>query len=61
MVPNEEISMKWAYSNGHMGCFSELCSLDHLKEYVLSELKSTAERNKVTSSNIDYSIPALVY
>uniref|UniRef100_A0A2N9IMV1 Uncharacterized protein n=1 Tax=Fagus sylvatica TaxID=28930 RepID=A0A2N9IMV1_FAGSY len=47
VVPHEENTKKWAYSNGHMGSFSELCSLDQLKNYVLSELKSTAERNKL--------------
>lgn len=47
IIPQEENTKKWAYSNGHMGSFSELCSLDQLKKYVLSELNSTAERNKV--------------
>ncbi|XP_028771018.1 long chain acyl-CoA synthetase 1-like isoform X2 [Neltuma alba] len=47
VVPNEEITKKWAYSKGHMASFSELCSLDQLKKYVLSELKSIAERNKL--------------
>ena len=51
VVPHEENTKKWAYSNGHMGSFSELCSLDQLKNYVLSELKSTAERNKVISAS----------
>ncbi|KAJ1412548.1 Tetratricopeptide-like helical domain superfamily [Sesbania bispinosa] len=47
VVPNKEITKKWAYSNGHIAPFSELCSLDQLKKYVLSELKLTAERNKL--------------
>ncbi|XP_041022164.1 long chain acyl-CoA synthetase 1-like isoform X1 [Juglans microcarpa x Juglans regia] len=47
VVPHEENTKKWAYSNGHMGSFSELCYLDQLKNYVLSELKSAAERNKL--------------
>ncbi|KAK7344362.1 hypothetical protein VNO77_13882 [Canavalia gladiata] len=47
VVPNEEITNKWAYSNGHIASFSKLCSLDQLNKYVLSELKSTAERNKL--------------
>lgn len=54
IVPNEEITKKWAYSNGQMAPFSELCSLDQLKKYVLSELKLTAERNKVTSMEYGY-------
>ncbi|KAK7269590.1 hypothetical protein RIF29_22323 [Crotalaria pallida] len=47
IVPNEEVTNKWAYSNGHIASFSKLCSLDQLKKYVLSELKITAERNKL--------------
>ncbi|TKY52437.1 Long chain acyl-CoA synthetase 1 [Spatholobus suberectus] len=47
VVPNEEIANKWAYLNGHIASFSKLCSLDQLKKYVLSELKLTAERNKL--------------
>ncbi|KAK7259176.1 hypothetical protein RIF29_24776 [Crotalaria pallida] len=47
IVPNRKIIEKWAYSNGHMVPFSELCSHDQLKKYVLSELKLTAERNKL--------------
>ncbi|KAK9282252.1 hypothetical protein L1049_005166 [Liquidambar formosana] len=47
IVPHEENTQKWAYQNGHMGSFSELCLLDQLQNYVLSELKSTAERNKL--------------
>ncbi|XP_057439193.1 long chain acyl-CoA synthetase 1-like isoform X2 [Lotus japonicus] len=47
VVPNEEITKKWAYSSGHMASFTELCSLDQLKKHVLSGLKLTAERNKL--------------
>lgn len=47
VILHEENTKKWASSNGHMGSFSELCSLDQSKNYVLSELNSTAERNKV--------------
>ncbi|KAK7278157.1 hypothetical protein RJT34_23182 [Clitoria ternatea] len=47
VVPNEEVTNKWAYSNGHIAAFSQLCSLDQLKKYVLSELKSTGERNQL--------------
>lgn len=48
VVPNEDVTNKWAYTNGHIASFSNLCALDQLKKYVLSELKSTAVRNKVT-------------
>ncbi|CAI8603685.1 unnamed protein product [Vicia faba] len=47
VVPNEDVTNKWAYANGHIGSFSNLCALDQLKKYVLSELKSTAVRNKL--------------
>ncbi|XP_045796845.1 long chain acyl-CoA synthetase 1-like isoform X3 [Trifolium pratense] len=47
VVPNEDIAKKWSYSNGYMAPFSELCSFDQFKKYVLSELKLTAERNKL--------------
>lgn len=47
VVPNEDVANKWAYANGHISSFSKLCSLDQLKRYVLSELKSTAVRNKL--------------
>ena len=47
IIPHEEYTKKWAYEKGHMDSFSELCALDELKNYVLSELKLTAQRNKV--------------
>ncbi|XP_028796922.1 long chain acyl-CoA synthetase 1 [Neltuma alba] len=47
VVPNEEMSKKWAYSKGHTVPFPELCGLDQLKKHVLSELHSTAERNRL--------------
>ncbi|XP_027934376.1 long chain acyl-CoA synthetase 1-like [Vigna unguiculata] len=47
IVPNEEVVNKWAYTNGHISSFPKLCSLDQLNKYVLSELKLTAERNKL--------------
>ncbi|KAL8094454.1 long chain acyl-CoA synthetase 1-like [Apium graveolens] len=47
VVLHKEKSEKWAQRNGHKGSFSQLCSLKMLEEYVLYELKSTAERNKL--------------
>lgn len=47
VVPEEETTKKWAYLNGHMGSFSDLCSLDQLKDHIMAELKLIAERNKV--------------
>lgn len=47
VVPHKENTEKWAKQNGYTGSFSQLCSLKNLEEYVLHELKSTAERNKV--------------
>jgi len=56
VVPNEEVANKWAYTNGHISSFDKLCSLDQLNKYVLSELKLTAERNKVTSNAEVYEV-----
>ncbi|CAB4271878.1 unnamed protein product [Prunus armeniaca] len=47
VVPEEETTKKWAYLNGHMGSFSDICSLDQLKNHIMAELKLTAERNKL--------------
>ncbi|KAL6219599.1 hypothetical protein ACLB2K_007358 [Fragaria x ananassa] len=47
VVPEENSTKKWADLNGHTGSFSDLCSLDQLKNYILEELKLTAERNKL--------------
>ncbi|KAG9145784.1 hypothetical protein Leryth_011222 [Lithospermum erythrorhizon] len=47
VVPHEENTKKWAYQNGYKGSYSELCSLSQLQEFVILELKSTAERNKL--------------
>lgn len=49
VVPEEDTTKKWAYLNGHMGSFSDICSLDQLKNHIMAELKLTAERNKVSS------------
>lgn len=47
VVPNKENAEKWAHQNGHKGSWSELCKLRELQDYILSELKSTALRNKL--------------
>lgn len=47
VVLHEENTKNWAYLNGHMGSFTELYSLHQLQKLVLSELKTTAERNKL--------------
>ncbi|XP_022757815.1 long chain acyl-CoA synthetase 1-like isoform X3 [Durio zibethinus] len=47
VVLHEENAKKWAYLNGYTGSLSELSSLNNLQNYVLSELKSTAEKNKM--------------
>ncbi|GER44373.1 long-chain-fatty-acid CoA ligase [Striga asiatica] len=51
VVPNEENTLKWAKQNGFKGSFLDLCSLDQLKDHIILELKSTAERNKVSCVN----------
>ncbi|KAI4295148.1 hypothetical protein MLD38_040603 [Melastoma candidum] len=47
VVPHEETARKWAHENGYAGSFSELCSLNQLKEHVLEELKSIASGKKL--------------
>ncbi|KAE8660567.1 Long chain acyl-CoA synthetase 1 [Hibiscus syriacus] len=47
VVLHEENAKKWADLNGHTASLSELCSLSKLQNHVLSELKSTAEKNKM--------------
>ncbi|XP_041990996.1 long chain acyl-CoA synthetase 1 isoform X2 [Salvia splendens] len=47
VVPNEENMTKWAQKNGYKGSFLDLCILDQLNDYILLELKATAERNKL--------------
>lgn len=54
VVLHEVNTKKWANSNGHTCSFTELCSLDQLKNYVLAELKLTAERNKVFNPFVFY-------
>ncbi|OMO82171.1 AMP-dependent synthetase/ligase [Corchorus olitorius] len=46
-VVHEDNAKKWAYLNGHKGSHSELCALKQLQDYVLAELKSTAEKHKM--------------
>ncbi|XP_048336123.2 long chain acyl-CoA synthetase 1 isoform X2 [Ziziphus jujuba] len=47
VVPHEENTKRWAYLNGFVGSLSEHCALQQLNSYILSELKLTAERNKL--------------
>ncbi|CAK9152867.1 unnamed protein product [Ilex paraguariensis] len=47
VVPHEENAKRWAYQNGYSGSFSELCALNQLRDHILLEMKSTAERNKL--------------
>jgi long-chain acyl-CoA synthetase len=47
--PHEENTMKWAASKGYKGSFDEICKLESLKEYILTELATAAQKNKVWS------------
>ncbi|XP_022890504.1 long chain acyl-CoA synthetase 1-like [Olea europaea var. sylvestris] len=47
VVPNQDSIKKWAEQNGHKHSFLELCSLNPLQDYILLQLKLTAERNKL--------------
>ncbi|KVH94530.1 AMP-binding, conserved site-containing protein [Cynara cardunculus var. scolymus] len=43
----EDHAERWAHQNGNKVSYAELCNLTQLREYIISELKSTAERNKL--------------
>ncbi|KAM0877500.1 hypothetical protein ACQ4PT_035442 [Festuca glaucescens] len=45
--PHEENTMKWAASNRYKGSFDEICKLGSLKEYILTELATAAEKDKL--------------
>ncbi|CAN6467994.1 unnamed protein product [Victoria cruziana] len=47
VVPNEEHTKKWGELNGHLNSFGELCALPQLRNHILLELKSAAEKNKL--------------
>ncbi|CAH2057640.1 unnamed protein product [Thlaspi arvense] len=47
IVPNPETLNRWAKDFGFTKPFEELCSLPELQEHIISELKSTAEKNKL--------------
>lgn len=47
VVPNREHAEKWAQQNGFKVTWSELCQLTQLRDHIISELKSTAQRNKL--------------
>ncbi|CAF1874369.1 hypothetical protein Bca4012_034689 [Brassica carinata] len=47
IVPNQETIKRWAKELGFTKPFEELCSLSELQEHIISELKSTAEKNKL--------------
>ncbi|XP_010413099.2 PREDICTED: long chain acyl-CoA synthetase 1-like, partial [Camelina sativa] len=46
IIPNPEILNRWAKDLGLTKPFEELCSLSEIQEHIISELKSTAEKNK---------------
>lgn len=50
VVPNVDNAGKWGEKNGYGEGYSGLCCLKQLEEYVIQELRSTAERNKVMES-----------
>ncbi|KAK9161773.1 hypothetical protein Syun_008114 [Stephania yunnanensis] len=52
VVPNERNTKKWAESNGYSGSFAELSKLPYLEDYILLELKSTAEKHKEDIDNL---------
>ncbi|KAI6694577.1 hypothetical protein NL676_022287 [Syzygium grande] len=47
VVPHKENTRKWAVANGYPGSFTELCSLNLLKEHILAEFRDIAQRNEL--------------
>ncbi|KAH7666587.1 long-chain acyl-CoA synthetase protein [Dioscorea alata] len=47
VAPHEDNTKRWAKANGHVGSFAELCLLNELKTYILSELKQIAQKNEL--------------
>ncbi|XP_010507915.1 PREDICTED: long chain acyl-CoA synthetase 1-like [Camelina sativa] len=48
IIPNPETLNRWAKVLGLTKPFEELCSLSEIQEHIISELKSTAEKNKLS-------------
>ncbi|KAF2604548.1 hypothetical protein F2Q70_00024250 [Brassica cretica] len=48
IVPNPETVNRWANDFGFTKPFEELCSISELQEHILLELKSTAEKHKLS-------------
>lgn len=61
VVPNKEHVERWGHKNGHKNCFSSLCTLTQLQDYILCELKSTAQRNKVLLYLVIFSISTYIF
>ncbi|KAF3777659.1 Long chain acyl-CoA synthetase 1 [Nymphaea thermarum] len=47
VIPNEEHTKEWGELDGHVNSFIELCALPQLKQHILLELKSAADKNKL--------------
>ncbi|KAJ4904254.1 Long chain acyl-CoA synthetase 1 [Raphanus sativus] len=51
IVPSQETVKRWAKELGFTKPFEELCFLSELQEHIISELKFTAEKNKLRKSD----------
>lgn len=49
VVPDRLAIEEWAEKNGESGDFVSLCNNSNVRKYVLDELNSEAQKNKVSS------------
>ncbi|CAL9776133.1 unnamed protein product [Musa acuminata subsp. burmannicoides] len=47
VTPHEDSAKRWAEQNGHKESFCDLCKLEVLNKFILQELKTVAENNKL--------------
>ncbi|URE26653.1 AMP-binding enzyme [Musa troglodytarum] len=47
VTPHEDSAKRWAEQNGHKGSLCDLCKLEVLNKFILQELKTVAETNKL--------------
>lgn len=47
-VPNEQVLLDWAKSNGKKEEFAALCKIPEAQKFILSELSSTGKKSGVS-------------
>lgn len=61
VTPHEDSAKRWAEQNGHKESFCDLCKLEVLNKFILQELKTVAENNKVNCCSFLPWIERLLY